>query len=178
MSHPFLTVGIALGISIGVTSAGAVPPRLTVAVLAVSLDDATQGQIRYGRTVVAGQGSEYGTFEFSPPPISEDAFRDCVDDDLERAATCARFYIGHNNAREARPPLVVVLLTDAPSDDQFKAGQLAVTCVGVGERPISPERQTIKLWPDAARVHGMQHAIVDRTAMHGCIAGAGAESGW
>jgi hypothetical protein len=154
------------------------PPRLPVAVVVVSLDDATQGQIRYGRSVVATAGGDNGSFEFTPPPLDEAAFRACIDKDIERAATCARFYIGHENAREARPPIVVVLLADATADDEFKAGQLQVSCVGVGEAPNSPERQTIRLWPDAVRVHGMNDLLADRNAITGCIAGAGAESGW
>ena len=154
------------------------PPRLPVAVVVVSLDDATQGQIRYGRSVVAGTGSAYGSFDFTAPPLEEAAFRDCLDRDLERAATCARFYIGRHNAREARPPMVVVLLADAARDDEFKSGQLQVTCVGVGEAATQPERQTIRLWPGAARMHGMNDTLADRDAATGCIAAAGAESGW
>ncbi len=154
------------------------PPRLPVAVVVVSLDDATQGQIRYGRNVVSGAGSEYGSFDFRPPPLDEAAFQACLDDDLERAATCARFTIRHNNAREARPPIVVVLLSDADADEEHKSGQLAVTCVGVGEAATSPERQTIRLWPTAARMHGLNDTLADQAAITGCIAAAGAESGW
>ena len=154
------------------------PPRLPVAVVVVSLDDATQGQIRYGRGTVDAAGGESGSFVFTPPPLEETAFRDCLDRDLERAATCARFYIGHNNAREARPPIVVVLLSDAAADEEFRTSQLEVTCVGVGEAATNPARQTIRLWPDAARVHGMNDLIADRNAITGCIAAAGAESGW
>ena len=154
------------------------PPRLPVAVVVVSLDDATQGQIRYGQNVVAGAGGEYGSFNFTPPPLDEAAFQACLDDDLERAATCARFYIGHHNAREARPPVVVVLLSDAGADDEFKSGQLQVSCVGVGEAATKPGRQTIKLWPGAARMHGMNDTLEDQAAITGCIAAAGAESGW
>lgn len=156
----------------------AAPPRLPVAVVIVSLDNATQGQIRYGRSTVEAAGGEYGAFTFTPPPLEETAFRDCLDNDLTRAATCARFYIGHNNAREARPPVVVVLLSDAADDEEFKPGQLQVTCVGVGEAATNPGRQTIRLWPGAARVHGMNAALEDRNAITGCIAAAGAESGW
>lgn len=154
------------------------PPRLPVAVVVVSLDDATQGQIRYGRWTVEAVGDETGSFAFTPPPLEEAAFRACLDDELERAATCARFYIGHNNAREARPPVVVVLLADAATDDEFKTGQLQAACVGVGEAATNPGRQTIKLWPDAARMHGVNDLTADRNAMTGCIAAAGAESGW
>ena len=156
----------------------ATPPRLPVAVVVVSLDNATQGQIRYGRSTVGAVGGEHGAFTFTPPPLQETAFQACLDDDLERAATCARFYIGHHNAREARPPVVVVLLADAGDDEEFKAGQLQVTCVGVGEAATNPKRQTIKLWPGAIRVHGMNAALEDRNAITGCIAAAGAESGW
>lgn len=148
-----------------------------VAVVVVSLDDATQGQIRYGRTTVAATGSGYGVFDFTPSPIEETAFESCLDRSLDRAAQCARFYIGHHNARAARPPMVVVLLSDADADEESRNGQLAVSCIGVGETYGNAERQTIRLWPDAARVHGMNALIADRTAMTDCIRSALAEIG-
>lgn len=148
-----------------------------VGVVVVSLDDATQGQIRYGRSTVAAVGGQYGSLTFVPPPLGEAAFRDCLDRDLERAETCARFYIGHNQARATRPPIVVVLLSDADADHRFRNSQLEVSCVGVGDGATDPGQQTIRLWPDAARVRGMNDQIADQNAMTGCIAAAAAESG-
>lgn len=153
------------------------PALRRVAVVVVSLDDATQGQIRYGRTIVAATGSGHGVFEFTPSPIEETAFQSCLDRSLDRAAECARFYIGHNSARAARPPIVVVLLSDADADEESRNGQLAVSCIGVGEAYSDPERQTIRLWPDAARVHGMNALLADRAAMTECIGSALAEGG-
>jgi len=152
-------------------------PRLPASVVVVSLDNATQGQIRYGRETVSELGSERGSFDFSPSPIAEEAFQPCIDDRLDRAATCARFYIGYQNARDARPPLVVVLLSDADQDNDGKYGQLEVTCVGAGEAASSPEKQTIRIWPDAARMHAPNDLMTDRSAMTDCISSARAESG-
>lgn len=168
---------VLLGLMAAAAPAAQEPTLHRVAVVVVSLDDATQGQIRYGRTTVAATGNGHGVFDFTPSPIEEAEFESCLDRSLDRAAQCVRFYIGHHTASAARPPVVVVLLSDADADEESRNGQLAISCIGVGEAYSDPERQTIRLWPDAARVHGMNALIADRAAMTECIGSALAESG-
>lgn len=168
---------VLLWLMVAAAPAAQEPAPREVAVVIVSLDDATQGQIRYGRTTVAATGNGHGVFDFTRSPIEETAFESCRDRSLDRAAQCARFYIGHHSARAARVPIVVVLLSDADADEESRNGQLVVSCIGVGEAYSDPERQTIRLWPDAARVHGMNALIADRTVMTDCIRSALAETG-
>ena len=153
-------------------------PRPRVAVIVVTLDDARQGQIKHGRSVIAALGLErFGRFQLIDPTIPLDDFHDCEEDSPDHGlAWCARFYL-HRSLTPASPPHVVVAFDDrrpgGPSGRE--GGDMRALCFGRGAAPADAEAQDIWLWTDSARLHGAQDWERDQDALAACIEAAVSE---
>ena len=174
----FLPALIACGLA-GPTLSQVPDPRPELAVVVVTVDDARQGQIKYGRKLIAALGDErFGRLRLIEPTIPLADFRDCEDDSPEYGlARCARFYL-HRALTPGAPPHVVVAFDDlgraGPAGDD--RGDMRALCFGRGAEPSDAKAQDIRLWTGSARVHGVQDWERDRTALAGCIEAALSET--
>lgn len=154
-------------------------PRPALAVVVVTVDDARQGQIKYGRNLVAAVGDErFGRFRLIDPTIPLADFRDCENDSPEYGlARCARFYLHRALTLEA-PPHVVVAFGDRPRGGPAgqERGDMRALCFGRGAEPSDPEAQDVRLWTGSARMHGIQDWERDKAAIADCIEAALAET--
>ena len=154
-------------------------PRPQVAVVVVTLDDARQGQIKHGRSVIAALGRErFGRYQLIEPTIPLDDFRPCEEDTPEYDLPyCARFYLYRALTPES-PPHVVVVFADQRARDPSgrRGGDMRALCFGRGAGPADPEAQDIWLWTDSARVHGVNDWERDRDALAACIEAALSET--
>ena len=104
-------------------------------------------------------------------------FRHCEDDAAGRdLAFCARFYL-HRSMRVDSPPHVVVAFDDwrGASPPGRPGGAMRVLCFGPGARPSDEQAQDTWLWPDSARMHGVNDWNRDLEALAACVAAALAE---
>ena len=152
-------------------------PRLAVVV--VTVDQARQGQIKHGQSVIASLGHErFGGFELIEPTIPLDDFHDCEDDSPEYGLPfCARFYL-HRALTPESPPHVVVVFADRRRGVSSEHGRhdMRALCFGRGAEPADAQAQDIGLWTGSARVHGVQDWERDKDALAACIGAALAET--
>lgn len=153
--------------------------RTRAAVVVVTLDEARQGQIKHGRSVLDVLGDErFGRFELIEPTIPLDDFRDCEDDSPEYSLPfCARFYLYRALTPES-PPHVVVVFADRRRGDSSERGRgdMRALCFGRGAEPADAQAQDIWLWTNSARVHGVQDWQRDQDALAACIDAALSET--
>ena len=152
------------------------PLRREVAVLVVTQDDLRQGQAKHGRSLLEVLGDErFGRYRWLEPTVPEGSFRSCEDDSpdhgLER---CARFYLREGRAG---PSTVVVAFADwiGPSPRQRGGSEMRVLCYGRGAAAADPAAQDTWLWPDSARLRGVNDWNRDQDALAACIDAALAE---
>ncbi|HZW16841.1 MAG TPA: hypothetical protein VFF66_11395 [Brevundimonas sp.] len=153
--------------------------RPQAAVVVVTLDDARQGQIKHGRSVIAAlDGKRLGRVEVIEPTVPTDDFRACEDDTPEYGlAFCVRFYLSRSAAPES-PPHVVVAFTDREQSvsQERGRGDMRALCFGRGAEPADAQAQDIWLWTDSARVHGINDWERDKDALAACIEAALSEA--
>lgn len=153
--------------------------RTRAAVVVVTLDEARQGQIKHGQSVIAALGRErFGRFELIEPTIPLDDFHDCEDDSPEyRLPFCARFYL-HRALTPESPPHVVVVFADRRrgASPEHGHGDMRALCFGRGAEPADARAQDIWLWTDSARVHGVNDWQRDQAALAACIDAALSET--
>jgi len=170
---------LALGGLAGPGLSQTVVSRPEAAVITLSLDEARQGQIKHGRSLIASLGHEqFGRFQLLEPTVSMDDFRFCEEKTPEFGlAGCARFYL-HQSLTPESPPHVVVVFADhrpgAPSDRE--GGDMRALCFGRGAESADPAAQDIWLWTDSGRVHGVNDWRRDQDALAACINAALLES--
>ncbi|MBI2261556.1 MAG: hypothetical protein HYU62_07800 [Caulobacterales bacterium] len=152
--------------------------RTRVAVIVVTLDEARQGQIKHGRSVIETLGDErFGRFELAEPTIPLDHFQECEDDTPEYGlAYCARFYL-HRALTPDAPRHVVVAFADRQpgASSERGRGDMRALCFGGGAMPSNAQAQDIWLWTNSARVHGVNDWERDKEALAACIEAAMAE---
>lgn len=168
-----------LSLALGWLAVAAAPHAVAgedpVAVAPLTLDELRQFQAAYGEALLAGlarRGSD-GVRRASLPPQLAEA---CQDERLERSLDyCVRFHLTRAADAADGPPTVVVALDDLPAGSGGRSGEMRATCFGRGVRPRDATGQTVRLWPGAARMHGMRDLEADRAALSACIAAAASE---
>lgn len=152
------------------------PVRPEVAVLVVTQDDLRQGQAKHGRSLLEVLGDErFGRYRWLEPAVSAEAFRSCEDDRPDRGLeSCARFYLRESGAG---PSTVVVAFADGPGPSPSRRyGAMRVACYGRGATASDAAAQFTWLWPDSARLRGVNDWIRDQDALAACIDAALAET--
>lgn len=153
-----------------------VMPRVSVIVL--TLDQLRQVQARHGQAVLAAIGDErWGTMALVEPALSPTLFEACrnrrPDDGLDY---CVRYHLTRAALAADAPPTVLVAFEDGPSAaPDRRGGEMRMACYGRGVVPADPVAQSTWLWPDSARVHGVNDLNRDRDAMRACILAAASE---
>ena len=153
-------------------------PRPRAAVVVVTLDEARQGQIRYGRDLLAILGDErFGRFDWVEPTLPLDDFRECEDESPAYSlARCARFYLRRAGTPDAPPHVVVVFADRRPgASTERDDGDMRALCFGRGAAAADAKAQDIWLWTRAPLVHGVRDWDRDQAALAGCIEAAMAE---
>ena len=153
--------------------------RPEVAVVVITLDSVRHGQIKHGESVLASLGDErFGRYRMIAPTIPLDDFRSCEEDRPKYGLDfCARFNL-HRALTADSPPHVVVAFDDwtgeAPSP--YRSGAMRVLCFGRGADAAAAKVQDAWLWPDSARIHGVNDWNRDRDALAACIDAALSET--
>jgi hypothetical protein len=172
-------IGLAAALALQATPGAAQEARPEVAVVVVTLDDARQGQIKHGRAVLGSLGHErFGGFRLIEPTIPLGAFPGCEDDSPRFGLEfCARFNL-HRALTPDAPPHVVVVFDDQPANAPLHRGadEVRVMCFGRGAEAADPAAQDTWLWPDSARIHGVQDWNRDQQALAACINAALSET--
>ena len=147
--------------------------RPEVAVVVVTLDEARQGQIKHGRSLLGVLGDErFGRYRWVDPETTTAAeFSSCEDRHPDYGLNfCIRF-TRHSTVLDGTPPTAVVVFTDrndrAPATG--RADEMRVLCYGPGAGPANAEAQDTWLWPNSARMHGMRDWDRDKDALAACI---------
>ena len=153
---------------VAATTAAAQPTLPEVDLL--SLDEATQGQIKYAEGTVRASLGPDGQALFGAAP--DELVRPCVEGSFERAQVCARFYMARGG--EGLPDVVVVV-GRAQHRETGRRGEVGIACIGRGEAPADAAAQATRIWPDAARVRGVTDLLEDREAVRRCIEAAATE---
>lgn len=149
-----------------------------VSVIVLTLDQLRQVQARHGRSVLAAVGDErWGTMALVEPALSPTLFEACrnrrPDDGLDY---CVRYLLTRAELTADAPPTVVVAFEDGPSAaPDRRGGEMRMACYGRGVVPAEPAAQFTWLWPDSARMHGVNDLNRDREAMRACIHAAASE---
>jgi len=160
------------------TPAPAPAPRPKVEVIVLTLDDITQRQARYGRASITALGAPeaWGRFQYVYPagkvPDS------CEDDGwkFEQLDFCVRYYTRRIAAKREHPVVVVALDDLKPwAKGRRRGGEMSASCFGGGDKAADAAKQSVVLWPDAARVRGSNDLHRDRDALTACIAAAASE---
>jgi hypothetical protein len=158
-------------------AAAAATEKPRVAGVVVTLDDVTQGQTRYGRGTVELLGdARWGRFAYVAGPDAE-GWSSCQDGHTaEGLDRCIRFY-ARRAAAGLSAPLVVVTLDDQPPGAPVNRGpgEMSARCFGAGTAPPDAAAQATWLWPNAARMHGVNDEDRDRDALAASIAAAARE---
>ena len=115
-----------------------------------------------------GATASGGWFDYLPSELDAERYEHCTIS-AQDPRTCASRYLEEDGATGAT---VVVLAFDAGA----REGRWL--CVGVGERPFNPGRQSVTLDLQAAMDPASPAYMQHRSAAAGCITSAGAESGW
>lgn len=152
------------------------PARTEVAVVVVTTDDARQGQIKHGRSLLEVLGDErFGRYRWLESAVPAASFRSCEDGSPDGGLEgCVRFYLGEAGAG---PSTVVVAFADGPgpSSRERGRGEMRVQCYGRGAAAADPTAQDTWLWPRSARLRGVNDWNRDRDALAACIDAALAE---
>lgn len=152
-------------------------PRISVVV--VTLDQLRQGQAAYARSLLEGLGDpRWGRLDWVAPQLDPDLFRPCRDERPEGALDyCVRFYLTRAELPAEAAPTVVVAFDDRARNatPERAPGEMRVVCFGRGVPPLDADVQSTWLWPDAARMHGVNDLERDRDALAACVAAAAAE---
>jgi len=158
--------------------AAAATQRPEVAVVVVTLDEARQGQIKHGRSLLRVLGDErWGRLRLVEPTVPVEDFRDCEEDSADYGLDhCARFYL-HRALTPGLTPHVVVAFADwnEASPRQRGGAEMRVLCFGRGAEAADAGAQDTWLWPDSARVHGVRDWERDQDALAACIEAAMSE---
>lgn len=171
-----LVILCAVGTALTLAAASAAPPRLPIALVAISLDSTRHGQSRYVDLLIEKAGEPSAWFEYQPAQLAEDDLVRCMESDLRGAETCVRFILAEKDLKAARPVHVVVITGPGPEDS--REALTDVHCIGIGGALHNAERQTITVNPATVRYAGNHAFREDLNALAGCIIAAGAESGW
>lgn len=153
--------------------------RPRVAVVVVTLDQVRQIQTRHGQSAIALLGdARWGRFAFEESPLTPETFASCRDERADgRLDYCVRFYLTRAELPADAPPTVVVAFDDKAfgTPSNRGAGEMRVTCYGRGVVPTDPGVQDTWLWPDSARMHGVNDWTRDRQAVEACMRAAASE---
>jgi hypothetical protein len=172
-------IGLAAALALQATPA-AQEQRPEVAVVVITLDSVRHGQIKHGQGVLASLGRErWGRYRMIEPTIPLESFTPCEDESPEYGLDfCARFYL-HQELVPNSPPHVVVAFDDRRQDPESalsRSGEMRVLCFGRGAEAADPKVQDTWLWPNSARVHGVNDWNRDLDAMAACIDAALSET--
>lgn len=168
----------AMALAVGPQTAEA-PPRREVAVVVVTLDEARQGQVKHGRSLLGTLGDDrFGRYRWVEPTVPASDFQSCEDDHPHYGLNfCARFYL-HRGWVEGAPPTVVVVFTDWNDVSPRERGgsEMRVLCYGRGAEAFDAGAQDTWLWPDSARLRGVRDWERDQDALAACIDAALSET--
>lgn len=159
-----------------VAQTAAAQPR--VAVVVVTLDQVRQIQVEHGRATLAYLGDEqWGQLTLEESVLPPDPFMTCKDERADdKLDYCIRYYLTRAELAADAPPTVVVAFDDRPPEARTRhGGEMRVTCYGRGIVPADAAAQDTWLWPDSARMHGVNDWNRDRDALEACIKAAASE---
>ncbi|KQY89934.1 hypothetical protein [Brevundimonas sp. Root1423] len=174
---PSLVAALTLCAPAAPAAAQTAAERPRVAVVVVTLDQVRQIQVEHGRATLAYLGDEkWGQVTLAEPALTPDAFMSCKDERADgKLDYCIRYYLTRAGLADA-PPTVVIAFDDRPAEARTRhSGEMRVTCYGRGVVPADAAAQDTWLWPDSARMHGVNDWNRDRDALDACIRAAASE---